>query len=136
MKDMVVILVEGAPPGFRQIFLDPKVKHPDMNEWVPAWMGHSTGIWEGDTLVVDTVGFNDRGWIDGAGRPQTEQLHVIERFHRIDYGTMDLQVIIDDPGAYEKPWGFRRELKLAAEGTELHEYVCNENEKSEHYVGK
>lgn len=134
-KDMLIILVEGAPPGFRQVFMNPATKHPDPNEWIPSWMGHSIGRWDGDTLVIDTVGFHDRGWIDGAGRPQTEQLHVIERFHRIDLGTMELQVTIDDPGAYEKPWGFRRELKLAAPGDELHEYVCNENEKPEHFVG-
>ena len=74
--------------------------------------------------------------MDRRGGPaQTERLHVIERMHRIDRGTIEEQVIIDDPGAYEKPWGFRRELKLA-EGDELREYVCNENEKTEHFVGK
>ena len=67
-KDLLVILIEGAPPGYRQVFLDPKVKHPDANEWEPSWMGHSIGKWDGDTLVIDTVGFHDRGWIDGAGR--------------------------------------------------------------------
>ncbi len=132
-KDLLVILVEGAPPGYRQVFLGGK--HPDPNEWEPSWMGHSIGKWDGDTLVIDTVGFHDRGWIDGAGRPQTEQLHVVERFHRIDRGTMEVKLTIDDPGAYEKPWGFRRELKLA-EGEELREYVCNENEKTDHYAGK
>lgn len=131
--DLLVILIEGVPPGFRQIFMQKGARHP--NELSPSWMGHSIGVWEGDTLVVDTIGFNDRGWIDGSGRPQTEQLHVVERFHRVTRGILDVTVTIDDPGAYERPWSFHRLLHLT-ESDDLLEAVCNENSKTEHYVEK
>jgi len=131
-RSELVILIEGSPPGFRQIFLDGRSHPPDP---APTWMGHSIGKWDGDTLVIDTVGFNDRGWIDNAGRPQTEQLHVIERIHRPDLGHLEIEITIDDPGAYEHPWKVRRLLTLAA-SEEVQEYVCNENNKPEHLVGK
>ena len=131
MPSLLVILIEGSPPGFRQIFLDGR-NHPA--ELEPTWMGHSVGQWDGDVLVVDTVGFHDKGWI-GAGRPQTERLHVIERMRRVSLGKLEIEITVDDPGAYERPWKLRRILKLAA-GEELREYVCNENEKPEHLVGK
>jgi len=127
--DLIVLLVELNVPGVRQIFLDGRA-HPANLQ--PTWLGHSTGRWENDTLVVDTVGFNDKGWLDGS-RPQTEQLHVIERYRRIDLGHMQLEITIDDPGAYTKPWKVRRLLQLAP-GEEIMEYVCNENNKTEHYV--
>ena len=130
--ELLVILIEGAPPGFRQVFLDGRGHPADL---APAWMGHSIGSWDGDTLVIDSVGFHNRGWIDNNGRPQTEQLRVIERYHRVDLGHMNVEITIDDPGAYEKPWKIRRELTLAS-GQEVEEYVCNENEKPEHLVGK
>jgi hypothetical protein len=129
---LLVILIEGQSINARQIFLDGR-GHPA--EMEPSWMGHSIGKWDGDTLVVDTAGFNDKGWIDGVGRPQTDKLHVIERFHRTGMGTMELEVTVDDPGAYQKPWRLRRLLKLAPE-EELLEYVCNENNKPEHFVAK
>jgi hypothetical protein len=129
--DLLVILIEGAPPGFRQIFLNEGAKHPDDLE--PSWMGHSIGHWDGDTLVVDTVGFNNRGWIDGNGRPQTEKLHVTERFHRMTRGILDVMITIDDPGAYEKPWSFHRLLHLT-ESEDLREAICNEGVRTEHYV--
>ncbi len=128
----LIILSEGSPPGFRQIFMDGRGHPADFD---PTWMGHSIGKWVGDTLEIDTVGFHDRGWIDVTGKPQTEQLHVIERMRRPDLGTMEIEITVDDPGAYEHPWKLRRSLKLAP-NEELHEYVCNENEKPEHFVGK
>ena len=126
---LLVVLVELSVPGVRQIFLDGR-RHPANLQ--PSWQGHSVGRWEGDTLVVDTVGFNDKGWLDGS-RPQTEQLHVTERYRRLDLGHMQLEITIDDPGAYTKPWKVRRVLQLAP-GEEIMEYVCNENNKTEHYV--
>jgi hypothetical protein len=129
--DLIVVLVELSVPGVRQIFLDGR-PHPANHQ--PNWLGHSIGRWENDTLVVDTIGFNDKGWLDGS-RPQTEQLRVIERFRRIDLGHMELEVTIDDPGAYTKPWKVRRLLQLAP-GEEIMEYVCNENHKTEHYVNR
>jgi Carboxypeptidase regulatory-like domain len=129
--NLVVVLVELSVPGVRQIFLDANTHPPNLQ---PSWQGHSIGHWENDTLVVDTIGFNDKGWLDGS-RPQTEQLHVIERFRRIDLGQMELEITIDDPGAYTRPWKIRRRLHLAP-GEEIMEYVCNENNKTEHYVGR
>ena len=127
--DLLVVLVEVSVPGVRQIFLDGRPHPPNLQ---PTWLGHSVGRWENDTLVVDTIGFNDRGWLDGS-RPQTEQLHVVERFRRLDLGHMQVEITVDDPGAYTKPWKMRRLLQLAV-GEEIQEYVCNENNKTEHYV--
>jgi len=128
----VAILYE-AIHSYRQIFLDGHRLPKDPN---PTWMGYSVGRWDGDTLVVDTTGFNDQGWIDNGGHPNTEALHVTERFHRRDFGHMDLRVTIDDPKAYTKPWTVALELTLMPEG-ELIEYVCSENEKDlQHLVGR
>jgi len=127
---LLLALIEGASPAVRQIFLDGR-PHPANLQ--PTWMGHSTGRWEKDTLVIDTTGFNDKVWLEGF-RPQTEQLHVTERYRRIDRGRMSVEITIDDPGAYTRPWKIRRLLQLA-EGEEIQEYICNENHKTEHFVG-
>lgn len=127
---LLLAVIEGASPAVRQIFLDGR-KHPDNLQ--PTWMGHSIGRWEKDTLVIDTIGYNDKGWLEG-GRPQTEQLHTIERYRRLDRGRMSLEITIDDPGAYTRPWKVRRLLQLA-EDEEIQEYICNENHKTEHFVG-
>jgi hypothetical protein len=126
----IVVLFEGSPPGFRQIFLDGR-GHP--KDLAPTWMGHSTGKWEGDTLVVDTVGFNDRAWIDFNRTPQTEKLHITERYRRLDRGHLDMVITIDDPGAYSRPWKMHRILTLAT-GEEIQEYICNENNVTQHLV--
>ena len=127
---LLLVLSEGSSPGVRQIFLDGRAHPADPH---PTWMGHSVGTWEGDTLVVDSVGFNDRGWLDAGGRPQTERMHIVERFRRTDLGHMELEITIDDPGAYTRPWKVRRRLQLAP-GEDVQEYVCNENNRIEHYV--
>jgi hypothetical protein len=126
---LLIALIE-ASPNVRQIFLDGRHHPADLQ---PTWMGHSIGRWEKDTLVIDTIGFNDKGWLEGI-RPQTEQLHVTERYRRIDRGRMSLEITIDDPGAYTRPWKVRRLLQLAP-GEEIQEYLCNENHKTEHFVG-
>ena len=126
----IIMLVEGAPPGFRQIFLDGR---PHPKELEPSYMGHSTAKWQGDVLVVDTVNFNNRGWIDFNRTPQTEQLHLTERYRRLDLGHLDLVITIDDPGAYSRPWKIHRILTLA-QGEEIQEYICNENNHIEHLV--
>ena len=126
---LLVMLIEGSVPGVRQIFLDGR-KHPD--DPGPTWLGHSIGSWDRDTLVVDTIGFNDTGWIDNAGHPQTERLHVIERYRRPDLGHLELEITIDDPGAYTRPWKMRRSLMLAPD-EEIREYICNENHHTEHF---
>ena len=98
-------------------------------------MGYSTGRWDGDTLVVDTVGFNDRSWLDRMGHPHSDALHVIERFRRRDAGHLDVEVTIDDPKAYTKPWTVRVNQRLLVD-TDLIEFVCLENEKFSSQFGK
>lgn len=94
------------------------------------------GRWEGDTLVVDTVGFNDRVSLTPAEHPQTEKMQVVERFRRPDLGRLEIEYTLDDPGAYSKPWKMHRTLTLAPK-EELQEYVCAENNKAtEHVVGR
>jgi len=100
-------------------------------------MGHSVGHWEGDTLVVDTVGLTDRGWIASGSYPQTEKLHVIERFRRPDLGHLERVITFDDSTAFTKPWTLKRVSSLAPKGIDVLEYVCAENNKDvEHLVGK
>jgi len=118
----------------RLVYMDGRSHPKDPN---PSWMGHSVGKWEGDTLVIDTVGFNGRAWATFSGLPTTERLHVIERFRRIDLGHLEKEVTIDDPGAYAKPWTIKKAAVLAPAGYEMQEYVCNENNRDvEHSVGK
>lgn len=121
---MVVILYE-AVQSFRQIFTDGRPLPKDPNG---AWLGYSIGRWEGDTFVVETAGFNDSVWIDNNGKPATEALRVTERFHRKDFGHMDVLITIDDPKAYTKPWSVTVPLLLQPDN-ELIEYICNENNK-------
>lgn len=118
---------------WRQVFLDGRELAEDAT---PTWFGHSTGKWDGDTLVVDTKGFNGKAWIDQLGKPATEALHVIERFRRKDFGHMDIQITIDDPRAYTKPWTVTEPANLSPE-IELMEFICNENNRDlEHLPGK
>jgi hypothetical protein len=129
---LVVLLFEDVP-GFRQIFLDGR-GHPSNLD--PTWMGHSVGKWDGDTLVVDTVGFSDRLWIGGAQGvyPHTDKLRMTERYHRVDYGHMEVGVTFEDSGTFTRPVNAHLKWDLAPQ-EELLEYVC-ENNKPEHLVGK
>ena len=127
---LLIMLVESSVPGVRQVFLDGRRHPPDVQ---PSWLGHSIGQWDGDTLVIDTIGLNDRVWQDLQGRPQTEKAHIIERYRRPDLGHLAVEITIDDPGAYTRPWKVRRLLDLAS-GEEVLEYICNENHKTEHFV--
>jgi Carboxypeptidase regulatory-like domain len=129
---LLVMLFEDDIPSHRQVFLDGRAHPKDPN---PSWMGHSTGRWDGDVLVVDTIGFNDRSWIDAQGHPHTEGMHVIERFRRADLGHLEIEFTIDDPGAYAKPWIIKRVAELDP-GDEVGEYVCENNHDPEHMVGK
>jgi len=127
-----LILVLHEENGvFRQIFLDDRKPVEDA---VPRWMGYSTGRWEGDELVVDTVGFRDEHWLDGMGHPSSAQLHLIERFRRPDAGNLEIEVTVDDPGAYTKPFTYTIPYSLMPDD-DLYEYFCTENEKDagEHY---
>jgi hypothetical protein len=128
---LIAILFEDL--SYRQIFLDGRQLPGDPN---PNWMGYSVGHWEGDTLVVESAGFNDKTWLDFAGHPHSEALRMTERFKRRDFGRLDLQVTISDPAVYAKPLTLSAGGNLAAD-TELLEYVCAENEKDRaHLVGR
>jgi hypothetical protein len=119
------ILHEGNIHTYRQIFMDGR-QHPPADELDSTWLGHSIGTWDGDTLVIDTVGFNDKWWFDRRGHPHTERLHTIERWTRKDMGHMENVVTIDDPGAYTKPFTVRF-MATWTPGNELLEYICQEN---------
>jgi len=129
----VFLLFEGNIHSYRQIFMDGR-RHPaDPN---PTWYGDSVGRWEGDTLIVDSVGFNDKFWFDFAGHPHTEQLHVIERYRRPDFDRLDYEITIEDAGAYTKPFTLYGHSSYQHD-EELMEYICNENNKDvAHIVGK
>jgi len=127
---VIVFLFEDL--AYRQIFLDARQMPHDPN---PTWMGYSIGRWDGDTLVVETSGFNDRTWLDFAGHPHSEMLRMTERFRRTSVGRLDLQVTLEDPAVYAKP------LTVAAGGnfvpdTDLIEYVCENEKDRAHLVGR
>ena len=124
MPGMVVILYE-AVHSYRQIFADGRAlpKEPS-----PAWFGYSVGRWDGDAFVVDSAGFNDNVWLDNAGRPATERLRVTERFSRRDFGHMDIEITIDDPKTYTRPWKVTQPLVYQPDD-ELIEYICDENNR-------
>ena len=119
----IFMLQEGNAHTYRQIFMN--AKHPE--DPSPTWYGHSIGRWEGDTLVIDTIGINDKFWLDSAGTPHTEQLHMIERWTRPDYNTLRREVTIDDPGTFVKPFTVTYTAKLSEPGSEILEYICVEN---------
>ena len=117
---------------YRQIFTDGRAHPKDPN---PAWYGYSTGIWDGDTFVVDTSGFNDRTWLDDSGHPHTDAMRTLERFRRIDFGHMDLDITIDDSKAYTRPWSVMIHLELMPD-TEMIEDVCENERDAAHAVGR
>lgn len=119
----LIVFVHEAFTLWRQVFMDGRRLADDAN---PTWLGYSTGRWDGDTLVIDSRGFNGKIWLDQLGKPTTDKLHVIERYRRTDYGHMTLEATIDDPGAYTKPWTVKETYHLLPD-TELLEFVCNEN---------
>jgi hypothetical protein len=107
----------------RQIFMDGRT-HPE--DILPTYMGHSIGKWEGDTLVVDTVGFNDKTWLDRDGHPHSDQLHVTERFHRLDRDNMQIEITMEDPKALAKPWKTQLNFQLKPDW-DIMELVCTDN---------
>jgi hypothetical protein len=130
---LVVILYEQLNL-FRQVFLDGRrlVNNPN-----PTWLGYSTGHWDGDTLVVESSGFNDKTWLDTMqGHPASDALHVIERLRRPNFGTLEVVATIDDPKAYTKPWTTRVQKMDLQLDTDIMEFVCNENEKDAAHVVK
>jgi len=117
------ILDVGGPHTFRIIYMDGR-EHPKNLE--PSYYGHNVGHWEGDTLIVDSVGYNEKFWFDRGTHPHTEQLHMIERFTRLDFNNIKYEVTIDDPGAYTKPWKVAWDISWQA-GGEMIEYICQGN---------
>jgi hypothetical protein len=116
----------GGPHTYRTIYMDGRA-HPENP--TPSFYGHSIGWWEGDTLVVDTVGFNEGFWLDRGQLPHTERLHLLERYTRTSLTTMRYELTIDDPGAYSAPFTGTSNLRWEA-GTELFEYVCQQGNQA------
>jgi hypothetical protein len=129
--NLIVIMWE-ANYGLRQIFLDGRpLPAIDQEPW---WYGYSIGHWDGDTLVVQTNGLKDGGWLDVIGSPFTDAAKVTERFRRLNVGNLEIDVTVDDPKAYTKPWTVTIKQRLVPDN-ELLEFICNENERSSaHFV--
>jgi hypothetical protein len=128
-----LILILNPDLTYRQIFMNGRKLEASPN---PSWMGYSVGRWEADTLVVESFGFNDRTWLDTSGHPHTEALRMTERYRRTNFGHLDIDVTLQDPAVYARPWTVAVKAELAAD-TELLEYVCNEKGGDlDHWVGK
>lgn len=123
-RGIMLMLYEGFTI-FRQVFTDGRALPKDPQQ---AWLGYSTGRWDGDTFVVDTIGVNQNTWLDNAGRPHSDAMHLTERYHRRDFGHLDMQLTIDDPKAFTKPWTVAENARLLPD-TDLLEYICSENNK-------
>ena len=127
-NEIIVIPGTGDPP--RQIYTDGRSLPKDPE---PSWTGHSVGTWQGDTLVVETVGVHTRAWLDGFGHPRSDAMRITERYRRRDFGHMDLEITFNDPKYYSQPFGIKTTLTLQPD-TDVLDYVCTENEKDRaHY---
>jgi len=127
----LVVIIYEANFGLRQIFTDGRPLPDDVPE--PWWFGYSVGRWEGDTLVVETTGFIDDGWLDINGNPLTESAKVTERFRRMNYGNLEIEVTVDDSNAYTRPWTVKVKQRIMLD-TELIEFICQDKD-APHYVG-
>lgn len=126
-----MVMIYEANSGLRQIFTDGRpLPNNDPQPW---WYGYSVGKWEGDTLVVETIGFTDLQWLDVNGDPLTDQGKVIERFRRPNFGTLEIEVTVDDPKAYTKPFTVKVQQRIML-NTELIEFICEDRDAT-HYVG-
>jgi len=131
---LMVVITESDTPGLRQIFLDGRAHPADPN---PTWQGHSIGKWEGETLVIDTTGYNDKSWLSLSGIPHTEKLHTVERIRRPDYGHIEVEITMDDSAAFTGPWKRTFSATLAPPDEEIMEFICTENNRdADHYRGK
>ncbi len=126
-RDRIIIVFEGGGHVWREIYMDGR-QHPEIDVLNPSYFGHSVGHWDGETLVVDTVGFNEKTWIDYGGHMHTDQLHTVEFFSRPYKEVLEYRVIIDDPGAYSDTWEVQWSINWS-EGQELQDYICQENNK-------
>jgi hypothetical protein len=127
-----IVLLFEAYHSFREIFIDGRPLPATME---PAWFGYSTGKWEGDTLVVTTAGINERTWLDDGGHPHSDALRITERFRRPNFGNIQIEVTIDDPKMYRKPWTAQVPWRYVAD-TELLDWVCENNKDLEHMPAK
>ena len=125
LPGVTVMLYEGFTT-FRQIFTDGRELPKDPQ---PSWLGYSVGKWDGDTFIVDTIGVNEKTWMDNAGRPHSDALHTIERYRRRSVGSMDVTLTIDDPKAYSRPWTVDLSPSRLVVGQDLLEYICTENNR-------
>ena len=124
--DLLIVLYE-ASMGQRQIFTDGRAL-PKQGDPQPFWYGYSAGRWEGDTLVVETNNFRDGGWLDIVGSPLTDAAKLTERFRRVSYGRMEIDITVDDPKAYTRPWTVRHNQQIILD-EDLIEFVCLENQR-------
>jgi hypothetical protein len=129
---MIVILYE-SDGTHRQIYTDGRGLPREVAQ--PSWLGYSVGRWEGDTLVVETAGFNDRTRLDIIGHPHGEGLRIVERYRRRDFGHLDVEMIFDDSQMYTRPFTIKFTQDLLAD-SDIFEYVCNENEKDHTHIGQ
>jgi hypothetical protein len=121
----LLVIINELGASYRQIFTDGRPLPDDPN---PSWNGYSSGKWEGDTLVVQTSGFRDGLWLDATGNPMTDAAKITERFRRVNFGHMEIELTVDDPKAYTKPWTVKLNQVIKLD-TDLLDFVCNENEK-------
>jgi len=129
----LVIILNEYNASYRQIFTDGR---PLPDDPQPTWNGYSSGRWDGDALVVESIGFRDDQWLDAAGSPLTNAAHVTERFRRPNYGKLEIEITVNDPKAYTKPWTVTTEQDLKVD-TDLLDAICLENEKDvPHFPGK
>jgi len=129
----LLVILNEANASYRQIFTDGRPLPSDPN---PSWNGYSSGKWEGDTLVVRSNGFRDGLWLDTTGNPLTEAAQITERFRRPNFGNLEIEITVDDPKAYTKPWTVKVNQTIKLD-SDLLDYICNENEKDlKHLVAK
>ena len=122
-----IFLIYESNYGLRTIYLDGR-SLPPQGEPQPYWHGYSVGRWDGDTLVVESNNFRGDGWLDSRGSPFTDAAGITERFRRVNYGLLDIELTIDDPKAYTRPFSVRVEQQLMTDGSELIEFICHENQ--------
>ena len=131
-SDALVIISDDDSPGFHTVYLNGK--HPEDPN--PSWYGHNVARWDGDTLVIDRVAFNEKVWLDQDAHPHSENLHVVDRIRRPDLGHLEMETTVDDPGVLSKPFTMKRVADLAA-GYPIDEFICTENERDVlHMLGK
>ena len=135
LPDRLIFVYEGGAHMWRIVYTDGRAHSKDATDY-PTYLGEGVGHWEGDTMVVDNIGFNDKTWLDAAGHPHSEKLHVVERYTRTSVNNLHYEATIEDPGAYAKPWTTSWNIVWEPGITPL-EYICQEgNRDVQHLVGK